>query len=169
MSLQEGLSRHEGSKEFNYKLFRYSSEMQSTLGLLMAAPSPSNLYFRCYTMEDEHRDIKVLGKTRIRAGRFEIKKRHGSPKFSHLDDKYSWHSGMLWLQDVPNFTWVYIHTGNKHEHTDACILIGDGAQSNIPDDGAVTNSRQAYERFYKEVSLKISLGIRVFIQIEDLA
>ena len=155
------------SDEFTLKLWRFSSREHSTLGLMVAGDPVPGKHFRCFTLEDEHRDVKVAGKTRIPEGRYEIKKRYGSPAFGHLDQKYDWHDGMLHLQDVPGFTWIYLHPGNTHEHTEGCILVGDGAKSNIPGEGAVTNSRDAYERLYKEVSAMLDTGKRVFIQIED--
>ena len=156
-------------KEMIYKLFRYSSEISSTLGLLMAINNQEKLAFRCFTLEDEQRDIKIAGKTRIPQGRYEIIMRQGSPSFGHLDDQNDWHNGMLWLQDVPNFTWIYIHAGNRHENTAGCILVGNGSQSNIVDDGSITSSRDAYKTLYKEIVLKLSIGMRVYLEIEDVA
>lgn len=155
------------SEPFNYKLYRYSSQENSTLGLLMAAGEKEE--FRCYTLEDEFREVKVPGKTRIPAGRYEIRKRFGSAKFGHLDEKYDWHDGMLWLQDVPGFEWIYIHTGNRHEHTEGCILVGDGAESNREEDGMVTHSRKAYESLYREISGYLDEGHEVFIEVVDHA
>lgn len=152
---------------FTYKLWRFSSEKNSTLGLLVAGDPSQGEHFRCFTLEDEHRDLKVPGKTRIPAGKYEIKKRHGSPKFGYLDENHSWHNGMLHLQDVPGFTWVYIHSGVTHDHTAGCILVGDGAHSNVPHAGALTHSRDAYGRLYREASFMLSEGRRVFIEVMD--
>lgn len=157
------------TKEFTYKLFRYSSKEESTLGLLMAGAEDNGLDFRCYTLEDEHRDVKVLGKTRIPAGRYEIKLRAAGGMHQRYLKRFSWHMGMLHLQDVPDFEWIYLHPGNKHEHTEGCILTGDGTQSNVIDDGFVSSSVASYERLYKEIVKLFSLGKRVFIVIQDIA
>jgi hypothetical protein len=152
--------------EFDYKLFRYSSGPVSTLGLLMAG-GHEGVRFRCYTLEDEFRAEKIPGKTRIPAGRYEIKLRTVGGMHQKYVAKYPWHRGMLWLQNVPNFEWVYMHPGNKHEHTEGCILTGDGSNSNVLDDGSVTSSVVAYERLAKEVYFLLDEGKRVFITVED--
>jgi len=152
---------------FTYRLYRYSSQKHSTLGLIMAGNKQE--VFKCFSLEDEHREQKVAGETRIPAGKYLIKKRHGSPAFGHYDDRWDWHEGMLHLQDVPNFTWIYIHPGNKHEHTEGCILVGDGVQSNVIEDGMVTNSRQAYEKLYKEIDFLLAEGRNVFLEVIDYA
>lgn len=158
--------------EFNYKLFRYSSGPVSSLGLLMAGSLELGKAFRCYTLEDEYRAVKVPGHTRIPAGTFEIKRRFDSPKFKHYDDKFApWHRGMLWLQNVPGFEWVYIHPGNRHENTDGCLLVGDAVTSNREQvgEGQISYSVNAYERLYKEITLMLDDGKRVFLTIEDIA
>jgi len=32
---------------------------------------------------------------------------------------------MLWLQNVPNFEYVYLHIGNVVENSEGCVLVGD--------------------------------------------
>lgn len=135
----------------------------------MAGSEQDNQNFRCFTLEDEHRDIKVAGKTRIPAGKYEIKLRTVGGMHEKYRKRFDFHQGMLWLQDVPRFEWVYIHPGNKHEHTEACILTGDGCHSNVTNDGSVVNSTVAYERLYKEITNLMVLGKRIFIEIVDIA
>lgn len=157
------------SEAFNYKLYRYSSKQDSTLGLLMTSFGDNGEDFRCYTLEDEHRDIKVNGKTRIPAGKYEIKLRTAGGMHERYTKRFDFHQGMLWLQDVPGFEWIYIHPGNNHEHTEGCILTGDGTHGNILSDGSVVNSTPAYERLYKEITKQMALGKRIFIEIVDHA
>lgn len=152
--------------EFTYKLFRFSSESDDTLGLLMAINDGAKS-FRCFTLEDEHREVKEPGRTRIPAGRYEIKLRNVGGMNTRYTERWNWHRGMLWLQNVPGFKWIYIHPGNRHEHTEGCILTGDGCTSNIEDYGSVTNSVNAYKRLYLEIVSMLSTGKRVFIEIED--
>ena len=44
------------------KVYRYSSQSQTTLGALQIDGK-----FECYTLEDQHQDVKVKGETRIPA------------------------------------------------------------------------------------------------------
>ena len=57
------------SAAFVYKLFRFSSGSVSTLGLIMADLNDGKV-FRCFTLEDEYREAKVSGETRIPAGKY---------------------------------------------------------------------------------------------------
>ena len=156
------------SAAFVYKLFRFSSGSASTLGLIMADLNDGKV-FRCFTLEDEYREVKVPGETRIPAGKYEIKLRTVGGMHSRYSKRFDWHRGMLWLQDVPGFKWIYIHPGNKHEHTEGCILTGDGAHSNLIDDGSVSNSVAAYERIYKEIVSMLDSDRQVFLEIQDIA
>ena len=75
------------------------------------------------TLEDTRRHKKVPRLTRIPAGRYEIKLRFDSPMAKRYEELYGTR-GMLWLQDVEDFEWVYIHIGNDDDDSDGCILVG---------------------------------------------
>lgn len=157
--------------EFKYLMFRFSSEVESTLGMIMAGSDESDKLFRCFTIEDEARQVKVPGETRIPAGTYEIKLRQAGGMHQRYLDRFPFHQGMLWLQDVPGFEWIYIHPGNNDTHTEGCILVGDGAMSNIPrvSRGSVSYSVNAYKALYLEVIHLFNQGKRVFIEIRDIA
>ena len=124
--------------------------------------------FECFGLEDELRRIKVRGETAIPAGRYEIKLRTDSPKFEpKYRARFPWHEGMLWLQDVPDFDFVYIHIGNDEKDTDGCILVGEVPQ--VYPDGEFTVGRSvgAYERLYKKVVAAMHRNERVFITVFD--
>lgn len=150
--------------DFVYKLMRYSSGGVSTLGILMTEQNE----FKCFTLEDEYRKVKVADHTRIPAGTYEIKLRKDGGMNRKYATKYPYHKGMLWLQDVPDFSWIYIHVGNLHSHSSGCILVGDGATQNISGSGSVTKSVKAYERVYKEIAQKLETD-KVFIDVWDFA
>ena len=106
--------------------------------------------YECVGLEDEYREVKVPGKTRIPSGVYNVDLRtsggmHG--RYSKAEWCKSWHQGMLWVRDVPNFEWIYIHPGNTHVHTEGCLLVGTKAN----DDMTISNSRVAYRRLYKQV------------------
>lgn len=151
---------------------RISTADKSTLGMMhrsdeiVGREPPS---FRCFTMEDQPNDPKIPGETRIPAGKYQIKLRTVGRMNERYAKKFGWHLGMLWLQDVPGFTFVYIHYGNYERDTDGCILIGDGAQSNVLEDGMVMSSVAAYTRLYEEIVDAMGDGEEVWITIEDYA
>tara|TARA_R110000824_G_scaffold21108_1_gene78941 strand:- start:737 stop:1324 length:588 start_codon:yes stop_codon:yes gene_type:complete len=110
--------------------------------------------FECYTLEDEVRDIKVHSETAIPLGTYKIKFRN----IGGFDTKYTarygstFHKGMLELQDVPNFKYILIHTGNTDQHTAGCLLLGETQQDlDKGKDGFVGGSGDAYKKMYPKV------------------
>ncbi len=160
------------SDQFTFKLYRYSSEDVSTLGLLMAGSEELGKSFRCYTLEDEYREKKLEERTRIPPGKYEIKLRPAGGMHDRSKERWDWHQfGMLWLQNVPGFEWIYIHHGNKHTHTAGCILVGDATTSNVEHvgDGVVSYSVNAYKVLYEEIVAMLNNGQQVFIEVVDWA
>jgi hypothetical protein len=97
-----------------------------------------------FTLEDTHRDTKILGETCIPAGTYGLMLRNEGRKTLKYKERYGdMHEGMIWLVDVPDFSWVYIHTGNHAGHTEGCILVGMGKAEDT-----VTSSRVAYRKIY---------------------
>jgi hypothetical protein len=141
------------------KLKGYSDGLDSTGGLLFV-----NDDFFCFTCEDEYRAEKVYGETRIPRGKYQIKLRDAGGMNEKYKQRYSFHRGMLHLQNVPNFEWVYIHTGNTDDHTEGCILVGFGTDV---DGGEITvsRSREAYEKLYNYILLAIDKGEEIEMEI----
>ena len=107
--------------------------------------------FQCFGLEDEYRATKLTGETRIPAGQYQITLRsvggfHSryAKRFGHI------HQGMLHIQDVPGFTHILIHCGNKDDDTSGCLLVGTGAITE-PNDMMITNSTGAYKQLYQHV------------------
>lgn len=146
-------------------LLRFSDAHSSTAGLLFA-----DKVFEAYGLEDEYRTVKVPGETRIPDGRYEIKYRK---VISPLTQKYrarfplffSWH---LEICDVPGFTCVYMHVGNRETETDGCLLVGDTLNNNQIDEAFLGNSGPAFERVYRKLAKVLDAGGRVFIDVRTL-
>jgi len=135
----------------NLTLNRYSSNVESTLGLLYI-----NNKFECYTLEDEKREIKKRGETRIPAGLYDIRFREVmSGMTEKYREKYSFFSWHLHLINVPGFEYIYIHAGNTDKDTDGCILVGDIANNNSIERGSIAQSRQAFQRIYNKISIAL--------------
>lgn len=152
-------------------LQRYSDNRDSTLGLLFKVVSAAEVkrpHFFCYTLEDQYQVIKVPKETRIQANRYELKLlKIETPKTLQYRNKFPWFMWHIEVIGVPGFTRVYLHIGNDDEDTDACILLGDNADNNTIGPGSISNSTQAFKRFYNEVTEWLSNGNKAFIDIRD--
>jgi hypothetical protein len=71
---------------------------------------------------------------------------------------------MLWLQNVPGFEWIYIHTGNTEGHTDGCPLIGDYRDE---ENRTLGGSRDAYRRIYPRIMVPMERSERVWVTLVD--
>jgi len=127
--------------------------------------------FECFTLEDEIRDEKVYGETAIPLGTYEIKFRN----IGGFDTKYkarygtTFHKGMLELQEVPNFQYILIHTGNTDQHTAGCLLLGETQQDlDKGKDGFVGGSGDAYKKMYPKVRDALLNGEKVTIKYSNI-
>ena len=128
--------------------------------------------FECFTLEDQVREgSKVMKETAIPLGEYEIKYRNIGGYDSKYRARYGtdWHNGMLELQDVPNFTYILIHTGNTDEHTAGCLLVGETQQDlDKGKDGFVGGSGDAYKKFYPKVRDALNAGEKVTIRYSNI-
>jgi hypothetical protein len=154
------------------EVLRISSGEESTLGALFEfngyANGSTNRQFLCYVLEDQFNEPKIPGETRIPPGRYQILERNEGGMIQRYKKRFPWHKGMLWLQDVPGFTYVYIHVGNDDDDTEGCLLVGDGQSTNVGDNGMVTQSVNAYRRLYNRIITALETE-DVWITIEDYA
>lgn len=119
-------------------LVRYWSNTDRTLGKLFIDGK-----FECFTLEDEFRNQKIKGETRIPAGSYKVELRY-SPKFTPR----LMHE-MLWLKDVPGFEFILIHPGNDDDDTEGCILVGKNTSGPV-----LLRSREAYFELYNKICTK---------------
>ena len=150
------------------KVIRFSSQSDSTSGLLFDVTDGAK--FLCYTLEDERREEKVMAETRIPAGVYSILLRNEGGFHGRYTKKYGdMHKGMLHVQDVPNFKWILIHTGNTDEHTAGCLILGDSQENNVlMKDGFIGKSAQAYKRVYPLIAEALENEEKVTIEYIDL-
>jgi hypothetical protein len=141
------------------ELFRRKSNEDATVGELYINGSKS-----CFALEDEKREVKVMHETRIPAGTYEIKlQKNGEMTKKYAKEFPGIHEGMLWLQNVPNFQFIYIHIGNTDEDTSGCVLLGKQEQ-----DFKLINSTEAYLKVYVAVVNSILINKeKVEIKIVD--
>ena len=152
------------------ELYRYSSQKDSTLGLLYLVDDETNHKdFLCFSLEDEKRETKVYGETRIPEGTYQIKYRKEGGYFAkykkRFPDLHNDKRGVLHITDVPNFEFILIHCGNTTEHTYGCLLVGDVISQNVSKEPFLGQSSNCYKRVYpiiadvldsqKQLSIKI--------------
>tara|TARA_A200000159_G_scaffold122863_1_gene117376 strand:+ start:1510 stop:2112 length:603 start_codon:yes stop_codon:yes gene_type:complete len=152
-----------------YEVLRISSGKDATSGLLFEV-SQNKRTFLAYTLEDEQRDVKVWGETRIPAGTYKLKLREEGGFHNRYLNKYgnTFHKGMIHVQDVPGFEYILWHTGNTDEHTAGCLILGNTQTNNrIAKDGFVGNSVDAYKFVYPRVAAAIEAGLNVEVEYID--
>lgn len=149
------------------EVLRISSQKDSTNGILFDVTEGRK--FLAYTLEDEYREEKVKGETRIPAGTYKITLRTVGGFHSRYVSKYGdMHKGMLWVRDVPGFEYILIHTGNTDEHTAGCLLVGSSQNENLTKkDGFIGSSTTAYKRIYPPIAEALENGEEVTITYID--
>ena len=122
--------------------------------------------FECYTLEDQYQAVKVMHETCIPEGTYDIKFRKTGGFHSKYSERYkNAHYGMLHIQDVPNFTYILIHTGNTDEHTSGCLIVGETQQDlEVSKDGFIGSSTVAYKKMYSKVASQLLQGKDVTIE-----
>jgi hypothetical protein len=139
---------------------RFESTPEETFGRLLIDEK-----MMCLTLEDQFREVKVPGDTRIPAGTYKIGLVN-SPKFT---PKYG--HEMLWIKNVPNFEGILIHCGNTELDTAGCLLVGEKiGVLNTPHGlrRGIIRSREAYNKIYPIISGAIKKGEQVEITYIDL-
>ena len=152
-----------------YEVLRISSGKDSTSGMLFEVDN-NRRTFLAYTLEDEQRDVKVWGETRIPAGTYKLKLREEGGFHTRYLAKYgdTFHKGMIWVQDVPGFEYILWHTGNTDEHTAGCLILGNTQTNNrIAKDGFIGSSVDAYKFVYPRVLAAIESGLDVEVTYID--
>lgn len=145
--------------EMEITVTRSPSLQGATLGRLQCAE------LNLFTLEDEVREPggsdcaitqqwvaswKIQNVTAIPRGRFEVIITF-SPHFG---------CDLPLLLNVPGFTAVRIHWGNKAADTDGCILVGSSAEGNL-----IYKSRAAFDLLFPRVKAAIAAGDKVFITV----
>lgn len=110
----------------------------------------------CYVLEDTVREVKIKGLTAIPAGVYKVIVTK-SERFSRMagHDVY-----LPLLLNVPGFEGIRIHSGNKPDDTDGCLLPGT-----VIGTDSVGNSRTAFINLNNKINLALKRGEDVWIII----
>lgn len=134
-------------------LQREEAGAHNTLGRLLVNGS-----FGYYTLEDLVRHRKIAGETAIPAGRYRVRLTY-SPRFGRL---------MPSVEGVPGFSGVRIHSGNDHQDTEGCILVGMAkGQLDGDPDPEILQSRAAYSELFGRLKRVDDLGEEIWLTIQD--
>jgi hypothetical protein len=133
-------------------------------------------------VEDENRDVKVKGETRVDSGIYELDLRH-SPKFSHSyyaddegylnktkTDRFKNEHQMIWVKGTPRHEFILWHWGSTDDNTDGCYIVGSSFATFDKQKG-VSGSRIKYTEIYPVIFQHIkrmkALGIVPKIQYRE--
>ncbi len=123
-------------------LRRFKFTQRTTLGELLIDGRHHS-----YVIEDRYRpppEKKVPGETCIPIGTYNVVINR-SERFSKL----AGHDVLMpLLENVPGFTGIRIHTGNKHEDTEGCLLPGLTFAGSPATGYTVQQSKTAYDRLF---------------------
>jgi hypothetical protein len=131
--------------------------------------------FETFSIEDEERDVKVKGETRVPNGIYAINLRSEGGFHARYAKKYGdMHKGMLCIHNAPNwkiekagmtFQYILIHTGNTEKHTAGCLLLNDAVSGKT---FSGSSSVDAYKRVYPKIAQAILDGKKVTIEYIDI-
>lgn len=143
------------------KIIRVAEGKQSTL---------SQLYiddiFQCYLLEDKIRDVKIPKQTAIPKGNYTLRLNTWGGMNAEYRQKFpKLHKGMIEINGLPNFSFVYIHIGNTYRQTAGCPLCGFGFEM-VNGDYQVLRSKDAYQMIYPKL-LALAQNTQNGISIEN--
>jgi len=145
---------------------RLSDDNQSTLGILYKE-SVNRLHPLCFTLEDEHRDVKVMGETRIPAGVYKLGlQKNDTPMTLRYRKRYPWFKHHIEILNVPNFIGIYLHVGNTDEDSAGCVLVGLGSEM-VNGIQSLTMSVLAFKKVYDELYDYLGAKKEVIYEIRD--
>lgn len=113
--------------------------------------------FQCWTLEDTERDLsdgcanKIKSQTAIPKGKYEV-----IISFSNRFKKF-----MPLLLAVPCFEGIRIHSGNKPEDSEGCILVGKEKSAA----GTISESRIAFKELMAILTKAVKKE-KIFITVE---
>ena len=142
------------------KILRVAEGKQSTLSQLYI-----DNVFQCYLLEDKIRSVKIPKQTAIPTGNYTLRLNTWGGMNAEYRQKFpKLHKGMIEINGLPNFSFVYIHIGNTYKQTAGCPLCGFGFEL-VNGDYQVLRSKDAYQMIYpKLLAIAQSNGNNISIE-----
>lgn len=135
------------------KLVREIFTEKSTIGRLFV-----DGVFECFILEDKVREVKINAITAIPYGIYKVVVTK-STRFSKAVGKDVY---LPLLLNVPNYEGVRIHSGNKPEDTEGCLLPGTEIGKDV-----VLNSKTAFIKLNDKINEAIKKNLEVTIEITN--
>jgi hypothetical protein len=133
---------------------RFQEGRESTLGAIKVREKVI-----AYTLEDIQRNEKLYAKTAIPVGTYPVTLRKVGASLRDTANYSAKNIRCLWIRQVPNFTYILIHMGNKHTHSAGCVLVGSNYDY-VNGDFVLLDSKSAYLELYQEVAFIYLLEVR---------
>lgn len=144
------------------KITRVAQTENSTLSLLHIDGK-----FECYLLEDKLRKVKLKKHTAIPSGKYKLKlNTDGGMNVRYKRRFPEMHKGMIEIDGIDNFDYVYIHLGNSINDTEGCPLTGS-AVTIRGGEFFVTGSEAQYVKTYPKL-LKLIEANDLDIEVENL-
>ena len=132
------------------KRYEKSADDKATIGNLSLDGS-----WECFSLEDKVREVegqavetwKIAGITAIPCGIFPVV----------IDFSAKFQRMMLHILNVPGFTGVRIHSGNRDTDTEGCVLVGQVHPAHVD---FIGSSRLALDALTRKVELVLGLERR---------
>ena len=128
------------------KLERYAATTKAVYGKLKWENG------ECYTLEHLPRAKKIMKRTGIPAGCYTLGYRWSSKRGRK----------MPFVENVPDFRGIMLHTGNSLADTQGCILLGDTTDVTY---NMILDSRRAFQRFMRWFAPQITNDEEIVINI----
>ncbi len=131
-------------------LERFEFSDTSTIGKLYVDGE-----FFCFTLEDKDRrledgGVKVYGETCIPRGSYQV----------IIDFSNRFKIDLPRIVDVPQFTGIRIHPGNKAQNTEGCILVGSSHSKDW-----ISNSKPTFAKLFELLDHTYDVGEQIEIEI----
>lgn len=130
--------------------------------------------FNSFVLEDTYHEVKQAGTTRIPAGFYELKlhkedtpltiKHREAYKTPWFKANPEWYH--IEVTGIPNYSGVYIHSGNDDSHTLGCVLPAFEFDM-TKQDNQTSHSLDAVDKFYSIVYPILVAGNKVFLEVRD--
>lgn len=125
-----------------------------------------NNQFVCYGLEDIPREKKIPGSTCIPLGTYPLGfNRNGGMNGNYYDRYPKMHRGMIEIEGIPGFSYVYIHIGNTYKETAGCLLVGTQYVFE-QGDYRLVQSITAYKKLYPSLVALMAIE-KVFIEVTE--